>query len=173
MAKPSYTAADQERLAQAWIDSGEPITVWCAGEDDGVKRPNIQTFRKWPAVAAENERRAKEKGGRSFYRTASTQHGSAQASPRAAMSPLRAQFEEEYEANKDAAYAAWLQTNHESIREQLVKKAEAELAAEIERLTKTKPKEGELLGPEEANASKQDDGRRQLADVRDLDRKKR
>ncbi|MEE4921696.1 hypothetical protein V2K54_04525 [Pseudomonas alliivorans] len=63
MAKPSYTEADQERLAQAWIDSGLPITVWCAGEDDGVKRPNIQTFRKWPAVAAENERRAKEKGG--------------------------------------------------------------------------------------------------------------
>ncbi|MEE5131402.1 hypothetical protein V2J82_13210 [Pseudomonas alliivorans] len=171
MAKPSYTEADQERLAQAWIDSGLPITVWCAGEDDGVKRPNIQTFRKWPAVAAENERRAKEKGSRSFYPATSTRHSSAQASPKSAISPLRVQFEEEYEANKDAAYAVWLQNNQEAIKEQFVKKAEAELAAEIEKLTKPQSKEGELLPPEKAK----DDGKRSrhLTDVRDLDRHKR
>lgn len=167
MAKPSYTEADQERLAQAWIDSGMPITVWCLGEDKGVKRPNIQTFRKWPAVVAENERRAKEKGNRPSYRSTNNQHNT-QTAQTSAMSPLRAQFEQEYEANKDAAYAVWLQANQEVIKAQLVKKAEAELAAEIERLTK--PKEGEILPPEEA---KDQDRRTHHNDVMDLNRHKR
>ncbi|WP_413791199.1 MULTISPECIES: hypothetical protein [unclassified Pseudomonas] len=123
MAKIRYTDEQKEEFAKEWIASGQPIVAWFAEED----RPHINTMKQLAIVQEELERRKGNRGGRST----STQHRGAQGAPRSVMSPLRAQFEAEYEANKDAAYAVWLQTNQEAIKEQLVKKAEAELAAEI------------------------------------------
>jgi hypothetical protein len=56
-------------------------------------------------------------------------------SSKPAVSPLFALFEEEYEAKKGEAYVQWLTTNRAMIKERMVKKAEAELAAEIAKIT--------------------------------------